>query len=170
MREGFIIDDEDEEPEDRERRRRKDKKRRRAEREEEEAVLDEEDLDLIGEANPEWERKTAAQACTFGNVFSLSDFSASQNSSVLSVDIEMMAINTESAALTRSSPTMRRSTRRMTSTANLHVLITTEWMNSPTSSKRTTWKMKMSGRDTRRRWRWPVHERGVMLADQRPLG
>ena len=42
--------------------RRKDKKRRRAEREEEEAVLDEEDLDLIGEANPEWERKTAAQA------------------------------------------------------------------------------------------------------------
>ena len=31
--------------------------------EEEEAVLDEEDLDLIGEANPEWERKTAAQVC-----------------------------------------------------------------------------------------------------------
>jgi hypothetical protein len=61
VREGFIIDDEDEEPEERERRRRKDKKRRRAEREEEEAVLDEEDLDLIGEANPEWERKTAAQ-------------------------------------------------------------------------------------------------------------
>jgi transcription elongation factor SPT6 len=24
-------------------------------------VLDEEDLDLIGEANPEWERKTTAQ-------------------------------------------------------------------------------------------------------------
>ncbi len=63
VREGFIIDDEDEEPEERERRRRKDKKRRRAEREEEEAVLDEEDLDLIGEANPEWERKTAAQVC-----------------------------------------------------------------------------------------------------------
>lgn len=62
VREGFIIDDEDdEEPEERERRRKKDRKRRRAEREEEEAVLDEEDLDLIGEANPEWERKTAAQ-------------------------------------------------------------------------------------------------------------
>ncbi|KUJ15601.1 transcription elongation factor Spt6 [Mollisia scopiformis] len=60
VREGFIIeDDEDEEAEARERRRRK--KRNRAEREQEEAVLDEEDLDLIGEANPEWERKTAAQ-------------------------------------------------------------------------------------------------------------
>lgn len=60
MREGFIIeDDEDEEAEARERRRRK--KRNRAEREQEEAVLDEEDLDLIGEANPEWERKSAAQ-------------------------------------------------------------------------------------------------------------
>lgn len=63
MREGFIIDDEDEEPEERERRRKKDRKRRRAEREEEEAVLDEEDLDLIGEANPDWERKTTAQVC-----------------------------------------------------------------------------------------------------------
>ncbi|KAF8864925.1 transcription elongation factor Spt6 [Acephala macrosclerotiorum] len=60
VREGFIIeDDEDEEAEARERRRRK--KRNRAEREQEEAVLDEEDLDLIGEAIPEWERKTAAQ-------------------------------------------------------------------------------------------------------------
>ncbi|KIN06612.1 hypothetical protein OIDMADRAFT_101289 [Oidiodendron maius Zn] len=61
IREGFIIDDEEEEPEERESRRRKEKKRRRAEREEEEAILDEEDLDLIGEANPDWERKTAAQ-------------------------------------------------------------------------------------------------------------
>ncbi|TAQ90193.1 hypothetical protein B7494_g1457 [Chlorociboria aeruginascens] len=60
VREGFIIDD-DEEPEEQERRRKKDRKRRRAEREEEEAVLDEEDLDLIGEANPEWERKTTTQ-------------------------------------------------------------------------------------------------------------
>lgn len=59
VREGFIIeDDEDEEAEQRRRRR---KKRNRAEREQEEAVLDEEDLDLIGEAIPEWERKTAAQ-------------------------------------------------------------------------------------------------------------
>lgn len=60
IREGFIIDDDDEEPDDRERRRRKDKKRRRAEREEEEAILDEEDLDLIGEANPEFQRKTSS--------------------------------------------------------------------------------------------------------------
>ncbi|RKF64293.1 Transcription elongation factor SPT6 [Golovinomyces cichoracearum] len=57
IREGFIIDDEDEEQDERERRRRRDKKRRRAEREEEEAILDEEDLDLIGEANPEYKRK-----------------------------------------------------------------------------------------------------------------
>lgn len=56
-------EDEDEEPDDRERRRRRDKKRRRAQREEEEEHLDEEDLDLIGEANPEWERRTAAQVC-----------------------------------------------------------------------------------------------------------
>ncbi|ELR06845.1 Nucleosome remodeling protein [Pseudogymnoascus destructans] len=56
VREGFIIDDEeDEEPEARERRR---GKRRRAEREKEEVALDEEDLDLIGEANPEWQAKT----------------------------------------------------------------------------------------------------------------
>lgn len=63
VREGFIIDDEDEEPDERERRRKKDKKRRRAEREEDEAHLDEEDLDLIGEAIPEWERKAATQVC-----------------------------------------------------------------------------------------------------------
>ncbi len=42
------------------RERRKKKKRRRVEREEEEQ-LDEEDLDLIGEANPEWERKSQPQ-------------------------------------------------------------------------------------------------------------
>ncbi|KAH8592692.1 SH2 domain-containing protein [Bisporella sp. PMI_857] len=61
VREGFIIEDDEEEPDERERRRKKDRKRRRAERDEEEAVLDEEDLDLIGEANPEWERKTTSQ-------------------------------------------------------------------------------------------------------------
>ena len=54
-------DDDDEEPEEREQRRRK---RRRDKREEEEAALDEEDLDLIGEAIPEWERKTGAQVCS----------------------------------------------------------------------------------------------------------
>lgn len=62
VREGFIVEEDEDEPEERERRRRKDKKRRRAQREEEEAVLDEEDLDLIGEANPEWERQTTTQA------------------------------------------------------------------------------------------------------------
>jgi transcription elongation factor SPT6 len=64
IREGFIVDeDEEEEAEDSEgRERRKKKKRRRIEREEEEQ-LDEEDLDLIGEAIPEWERKSQTQVC-----------------------------------------------------------------------------------------------------------
>ncbi|KAL9009085.1 MAG: hypothetical protein Q9173_005856 [Seirophora scorigena] len=57
IRKDFIVED-DEEPEERERRRRERKKRRREEREEEEAGLDEEDFDLIGEANPEFERRT----------------------------------------------------------------------------------------------------------------
>ncbi|KAL2159115.1 hypothetical protein VTH06DRAFT_2874 [Thermothelomyces fergusii] len=63
IREGFIVDEDEEEEQeedDSERERRKKKKRRRIEREEEEQ-LDEEDLDLIGEANPEWERKTQTQ-------------------------------------------------------------------------------------------------------------
>ena len=57
VREGFIVDEEEEDPETRERRRQERKKRRREERDEEEAGLDEEDLDLIGEANPEFERR-----------------------------------------------------------------------------------------------------------------
>jgi hypothetical protein len=61
VREGFIIDDDEEELDDRDRKSRGGKKRQRAVREEEEAVLDEEDLDLIGEANPEWERKASSQ-------------------------------------------------------------------------------------------------------------
>ncbi|KAL2262410.1 hypothetical protein VTK26DRAFT_1404 [Humicola hyalothermophila] len=61
IREGFIVDeDEEEEADDAEERERRKKKKRRREREEEEQ-LDEEDLDLIGEANPEWERKTQTQ-------------------------------------------------------------------------------------------------------------
>lgn len=60
MREGFIVDEE-EEPEERARRRQERKKRRREEREEEEAGLDDEDLDLIGEANPEFERREQAE-------------------------------------------------------------------------------------------------------------
>ncbi|KAI1362889.1 transcription elongation factor SPT6 [Xylaria arbuscula] len=63
VREGFIVDeDEDEEVDedsDEERRRRK-RKRRQERREEEE--LDEEDLDLIGESIPEWERKQPSQS------------------------------------------------------------------------------------------------------------
>ncbi|KJR83147.1 transcription elongation factor SPT6 [Sporothrix schenckii 1099-18] len=64
IREGFIVDESEEDDDDgdddtgRERKRRK--KRRRAEREEE-AQLDEEDLDLIGESRPDWERQAAAQ-------------------------------------------------------------------------------------------------------------
>jgi hypothetical protein len=138
VREGFIIDDEDEEPEERERRRRKDKKRRRAEREEEEAVLDEEDLDLIGEANPEWERKTAAQVCAMGNSgYIQSNPPSSQNSSASSVDIETMANNIESVAWMRSSRMMRNSMRRMSSTADLPDQITTELTSSRTSSRKT---------------------------------
>lgn len=60
MRKDFIVED-DEEPEERERRRRERKKRRREEREEEEAGLDEEDLDLIGEANPNFERRAPSE-------------------------------------------------------------------------------------------------------------
>jgi transcription elongation factor SPT6 len=42
---------------------RRKKERKKRTRDEEEAALDEEDLDLIGEANPEWERKTTSQVC-----------------------------------------------------------------------------------------------------------
>ncbi|KAF2762407.1 transcription elongation factor-like protein spt6 [Pseudovirgaria hyperparasitica] len=61
IREGFIVD-EDEYDDDRAARRREKRKRRRAEREEEEAALDEEDLDLIGEANPELEQRKQAKS------------------------------------------------------------------------------------------------------------
>jgi transcription elongation factor SPT6 len=56
--EGFIVDEDEEEDAVRERRRKK--KRRRSEREEE--ALDEEDLDLLAEANPEFERKPSTQS------------------------------------------------------------------------------------------------------------
>ena len=60
IREGFIVDEDEEE--ERVRKRRAKKKRRREEREqEEEDILDEEDLDLIGEANPELERRREAE-------------------------------------------------------------------------------------------------------------
>lgn len=60
VQEGFI-DDEDEDVDDSdERERRRRRKRRRAERDEE-AQLDEEDLDLIGEANPEFQSRDQPQ-------------------------------------------------------------------------------------------------------------
>lgn len=61
VQEGFI-DDEDEDVDDSdERERRRRRKRRRAERDEE-AQLDEEDLDLIGEANPEFQSREQPQS------------------------------------------------------------------------------------------------------------
>ena len=61
VRRGFIVDSDDEDEETRERRRQEKKKRRREEREEEEAGLDEEDLDLIGENNPDFGRRELSQ-------------------------------------------------------------------------------------------------------------
>ncbi|KAI9840617.1 MAG: Transcription elongation factor spt6, partial [Thelocarpon superellum] len=61
IREGFIVDEDEEEPEEREQRRRREKKRRREEREKEEEALDEEDLDLIGENNPDFHRPAPAE-------------------------------------------------------------------------------------------------------------
>ena len=60
IREGFIVDEEEDEDEARERRRAR-KKRRREEREEDEG-LDEEDLDLIGEINPDFDRRKTEQS------------------------------------------------------------------------------------------------------------
>lgn len=53
-------------------RRRERKKRRREEREEEEAGLDDEDLDLIGEANPDFEIRKQVQVCCFCIVSTMS--------------------------------------------------------------------------------------------------
>lgn len=59
IREGFIVDEDEEEEEER-RSRRKDRKRNRSEREQEE-VLDDEDYDIIGEANPEFAIRSTSQ-------------------------------------------------------------------------------------------------------------
>ncbi|KAI0597315.1 SH2 domain-containing protein [Biscogniauxia sp. FL1348] len=65
VREGFIVDEDEDEDDDiaenSEEARRRRKRKRRQEREEE-AQLDEEDLDLIGESIPEWERKQPSQS------------------------------------------------------------------------------------------------------------
>ena len=53
--------EDEEDDEERARRRQERKKRRREEREEEEAGLDEEDLDLIGEALPDNEKRVTAE-------------------------------------------------------------------------------------------------------------
>lgn len=66
VRDGFIVDEDDEEEGDSdEQEKRKKRKRRRVEREEEE-LLDEEDLDLIGESNPSWGRAPQPQVCGSG--------------------------------------------------------------------------------------------------------
>jgi transcription elongation factor SPT6 len=59
IREGFIVDEDEDEADARERKRER-KKRRREEREEDEA-LDEEDLDLIGELHPDFDKRRAEQ-------------------------------------------------------------------------------------------------------------
>jgi hypothetical protein len=60
-------------------------------------VLDEEDLALIGEANPEWERKTATQASSFRkSCIVYSDIRSSPSSSASNVAIERKMIETES--------------------------------------------------------------------------
>ncbi|KAL3455322.1 SH2 domain-containing protein [Aspergillus heterothallicus] len=61
VREGFIVD-EDEEDEEHKQRRRERRKRRREEREREEDHLDDEDLELIGELNPELQSAAAAES------------------------------------------------------------------------------------------------------------
>ncbi|OTB09260.1 hypothetical protein M426DRAFT_316548 [Hypoxylon sp. CI-4A] len=64
VREGFIVDEDEDEDEDMvedEAERRKRRKRKRRQERDEEAQLDEEDLDLIGESIPEWERKEPSQ-------------------------------------------------------------------------------------------------------------
>ena len=60
VREGFIVDEEEEDDEATRERKRERKKRRREEREAEE--LDEEDLDLIGETHPDYDRRQAEQS------------------------------------------------------------------------------------------------------------
>ncbi|KAH8688771.1 putative transcription elongation factor SPT6 [Talaromyces proteolyticus] len=57
VREGFIVD-EDEEIEERAERRRERKKRRREERERDDVHLDQEDLDLLAEQNPDFQPQT----------------------------------------------------------------------------------------------------------------
>jgi transcription elongation factor SPT6 len=64
VREGFIVEDEDDEEEDADDSDAREKpiKRKREHRDrEEDAQLDEEDLELIGEQIPDWERKPTTQ-------------------------------------------------------------------------------------------------------------
>ncbi|KAK4540159.1 hypothetical protein LTR36_009745 [Oleoguttula mirabilis] len=61
IREGFIVDEDEEDEEGRQRRREK-RKRRREEKEAEDDLLDEEDLDLIGETHPGLDRRQAEQS------------------------------------------------------------------------------------------------------------
>lgn len=70
--------------------------------------MDEEDLDLIGEANPDWERKTAAQVrCTGKEASAFTDHRSSPSSNVSSVATEMMTMTVENEVLKRCSLMMR---------------------------------------------------------------
>ncbi|TRX93382.1 hypothetical protein FHL15_005657 [Xylaria flabelliformis] len=63
VREGFIVDeDEDEEVDENSDEERKRRKRKRRQERKEEEELDEEDLDLIGESVPDWERRQPSQS------------------------------------------------------------------------------------------------------------
>lgn len=108
VREGFIDDEDEEDAKSYHERRREKRKRRRAERNEEEAVLDEEDLDLIGEANPEFERKPPSEVSTLLQAGCIClQFAVSRSSSDLKEDIKEIASNTElGVSMTSSRKTM----------------------------------------------------------------
>ncbi|WPH01503.1 transcription elongation factor SPT6 [Acrodontium crateriforme] len=63
IREGFIVDEDDEE--EARKLRRKERKKRRREENLEDEMLDEEDLDLIGETHPDYDRRQAEQQSKF---------------------------------------------------------------------------------------------------------
>lgn len=74
--------------------------------------MDEEDLDLIGEANPDWERKTAAQVrCTGKATGAFTDHRSSPSLNVSSAATEMMMMSVENEALKRCSLMMRSRSR-----------------------------------------------------------
>ncbi len=90
--------EDEEDDEERARRRQERKKRRREEREEEEAVLDEEDLDLIGQLPVVHDRETSeviSDRCR--QRWPLIFGSRAQNSSASSVDTRKIAMDGQEA-------------------------------------------------------------------------